>query len=462
MKYLKSFTVLLLLILTTSCGVKRNYRSPDLSSYNLLFRDLSTTDTSNTSRLPWNNLFTDTLLQSLIENTLTNNPDLQIAVARVKKAEAIFRQSRAEFFPSLNAGLNASFQNLNESGQGFPESYQIFGATSWEADIWGKLRSSKRAALASLLASESYKRVVQTQLIASVAINYYTLIALDAQLEITQSTVEKRIKNVEIMEIMKDNDVITGADLVLSQANRYSAEVLIPDLKQRIYETENTLNLLMGQNPGSIERNKLEDQELSADLKTGVPAQLLANRPDVQEAEYRLRYFFELTNVARRYFYPSLTISARGGITETSLQQLFNTPFVFWNVTGGLIQPIFNYGLNRQRLKVAQADFEEYQAVFKKTLLTAGEEVVNAMLGYQTATEKITLRAMQIEYLEKSVEFTMELLKYTSSTNYIDVLTSEVNLLQAQLNSVNDKLEQLQSVVLLYQSLGGGWKDDEE
>jgi NodT family efflux transporter outer membrane factor (OMF) lipoprotein len=382
-----------------------------------LYRDHSTSDTSNISDIPWNKLFTDPLLQSIIENTITNNPDLQIAVARVKKAEANFRQSRAEFFPSLSAGLNASFQNLNEDGQGIPESYQIFGTTSWEADIWGKLRSSKRAALASFLASDAFRRAVMTQLIASVAINYYSLMALDAQLEIAQSTVEKRIRNVEVMEIMKENDVITGADLVLSQANQYSAEVLIPDLKQRIYETENTLNLLMGQNPGPIERNKLEDQELSAELKTGVPAQLLSNRPDVQEAEYRLRYFFELTNVARSYFYPSLTISARGGITETSLEQLFSAPFIFWNITGGLIQPIFNYGLNRQRLKVANADFEEYQAAFKKTLLTAGEEVVNAMHGYQTATEKITLRARQIEYLGKSVEFTMELLKYTSSTN---------------------------------------------
>jgi NodT family efflux transporter outer membrane factor (OMF) lipoprotein len=459
MKYLKSLTVLLLLILTTlSCGVRRTHRSSDLSQYSQLYRELSSTDTSNISDIPWNKLFTDPLLQSLIEKTITHNPDLQIAIARVKKAEANFRQSRAEYFPSLNAGLNASFQNLNEQGQGIPESYQIFGTTSWEADLWGKLRSSKRAALASLLASEAYKRAVLTQLIASVAINYYTLAALDAQLEIAQSTVEKRIKNVEVMEIMKENDVITGADLVLSQANRYSAEVLIPDLKQRIYETENILSVLMGQNPGPIERSKLEDQELSADLKTGVPAQLLANRPDVQEAEYRLRYFFELKNVARRYFYPSLTISARSGITETSLQQLFSAPFLFWNVTGGLTQPIFNYGLNRQRLKVAEADFEESQALFKRTLLTAGEEVVSALHGYQTATEKITLRSRQIEYLEKSVEFTMELLKYTSSTNYIDVLTSEVNLLQAQLNIVNDKLDQLQSIVLLYQSLGGGWK----
>jgi outer membrane protein TolC len=165
-----------------------------------------------------------------------------------------------------------------------------------------------------------------------------------------------------------------------------------------------------------------------------------------------------MTNVARKYFYPSLTLSATTGITSTDLSQLFNAPSVFWSVVGGLTQPIFNHGQNKQRLRVAKDNQAEYLQIYKQTLLSAGQEVVNAMYGYQTATEKISLRASQIEYLEKSVDYTMELLKYTSSTNYTDVLTSEVNLLSAQLNSINDKLQQLQSVVSLYQSLGGGWK----
>jgi outer membrane protein TolC len=216
--------------------------------------------------------------------------------------------------------------------------------------------------------------------------------------------------------------------------------------------------VLLGRNPGPIERNSLNEQAIANELKTGVPAQLLANRPDVQEAEYQFRYGFEMTNVARKYFYPSLTLSATTGITSTDLSQLFNAPSVFWSVVGGLTQPIFNHGQNKQRLRVAKDNQAEYLQIYKQTLLSAGQEVVNAMYGYQTATEKISLRASQIEYLEKSVDYTMELLKYTSSTNYTDVLTSEVNLLSAQLNSINDKLQQLQSVVSLYQSLGGGWK----
>ena len=459
-KYRRSFIFLLLgVTFLTSCKVFHPRELYDISAYDNLFRELDVTDSTNFPDISWRNLFTDPNLQTIIEKAIINNPDMQIATARIKKAEAAFRQSRAELFPSLNAGFNAVRQNLNENGQGIPEAYQLFGSTSWEADIWGKLRSAKRASLASLLAGEAYKRAVTTRLIAFVAENYYILLALDAQLVITEQTLEKRIRNVEVMELLKENDVITGADLVLSQANRYSAEVTIPDLKQRIYETENVLNLLMGESPGPVTRGAIYEQELSADLNAGIPAQLLANRPDVQEAEYRLRYFYELKNVARSYFYPALTITARGGLTETSLQGLFDSPFLFWNIAGGLTQPIFNHGLNRQRLRTAEADLEEYQAVFKKNLLAAGEEVVNAMHGYQTATDKISIRASQIEYLEKSVEFTMELLKYTSSTNYIDVLTSEVNLLTAQLNSVNDKLEQLQAIVFLYQSLGGGWKE---
>jgi NodT family efflux transporter outer membrane factor (OMF) lipoprotein len=452
--------LIILLILTftaSSCKVMHLGQFPEIKTENSLYRDLDISDSSNIAMVPWQELFTDTCLQTIIEKTVRNNPDMQVAIARVKKAEAAFRQSRAEFFPSLNAGFNASYQS-ETGGIGVPEYYQLFASTSWEADIWGKFRSAKRASLASLMASEAFKRAVTTDLIASAAINYYNLLALDAQLDITQRTLEKRISNAETMEALRDNDLITSADLVLSQANRYSTEIIIPELKQRIYETENVLSLLMGQEPGPIVRTSLEQQNLSEDLRTGVPAQLLANRPDVLEAEYRLRYYYETAKSARANFYPALTITARGGLTEASLNALFNQPLFFYNIVGGLVQPIFNYGLNKQRFLSATADFEESQASFRKILLNAGSEVVNAMHSYETATDKILIREKQIGYLEKAVDYTTELLKYTSTTSYIDVLTSEVTLLSAQLNGVNDKFEQLQSIVALYQSLGGGWQ----
>jgi multidrug efflux system outer membrane protein len=448
----------LLIFFLSSCKILQPYKQPDIVSEEKLFRELAVNDSTNIADIPWKSLFTDKLLQNLIEEAINNNPDLQIAITRMKKAEANLKQSKASLFPTLNAFADASFQSNNSIIPGVPASYQLYGVTSWEADIWGRLRSAKRANLALFLESEAYKRAVQTQLIANVADSYYTLMAFDAKLRVTEKTIENRNSDVETMKMMKDNDLVTGADLVQSQANMYSAKVTIPEIKQSIYETENALSVLLGRNPGPITRGSLDEQEISPDLKTGIPAQLLANRPDVQEAEYQFRYGFEMTNVARKYFYPSLTISATGGITSTDLSKLFNASSVFWNLVGGLTQPILNQGQNKQRLRIAQANQQEYLIAFKQTVLTAGQEVANAMHGYQSASEKITLRASQIDYLEKSVNYTMELLKYTSSTNYTDVLTSEVNLLSAQLNSINDKLQQLQAVLSLYQSLGGGWK----
>ncbi len=456
-KIIQLYILLVLLFIAESCKVTHLGKFPEIRADDNLYRDLDISDSLSIAVVPWRELFKDTCLQAIIEKAVSNNPDMQVAIARVKKAEAAFRQSRAEFFPSLNAGINATYQS-ETGGYGVPESYQVFASTSWEADIWGKYRSAKRASLASLMASEAFKRAVTTDLIASAAMNYYNLLALDAQLRITQRTLEKRISNAETMQALRDNDLITSADLVLSQANRYSTEIIIPDLKQRIYETENVLRLLMGQEPGPIERTSLEQQNLSEDLRTGVPAQLLANRPDVLEAEYRLRYYYETAKSARANFYPSLTITARGGLTEASMNALINQPLFFWTIIGGLVQPIFNYGLNKQRFLSAMADFEESQASFRKILLNAGSEVANSMHSYETATDKISIREKQIGYLEKAVDYTTELLKYSSTTSYIDVLTSEVTLLSAELNGVNDKVDQLQSMVTLYQSLGGGWQ----
>lgn len=458
MKKVRSFFILFLLILiAASCKVLQPERIPDLTPGENLYRDNGTGDTSSIAEIPWRELFTDPYLQNLIDSAVKYNPDIQVAIARVNSAEAVFRQSRAAFFPSFDAGFSAAFQSQNVN-VGVPELYQLYGSSSWEADIWGRLRSTKRANKAAFLASEASMRAVMTQLVSSVAMNYYALLALDAQLDITQQTVEKRISNVETMKALKQSDVVTGADLVLSEANRYSAEVTIPDLKQSIYQLENSLRLLTGQEPGPVVRGKLSDQDLAPDLKTGVPALLLANRPDVQEAEYTLRSSFYMIKTARASFYPSLSITGRAGISQTDISKLFSSPLFLWNIAGGLLQPIFNNGLNLQRLRVSRSVFDENLALYRKTLLGAGEEVANAMHAYETANEKISIRAQQIDYLQKSVDYTMELLKYTSNTSYIDVLTSEVNLLSAQLASVNDRLQQLQAIVTLYHSLGGGWR----
>jgi NodT family efflux transporter outer membrane factor (OMF) lipoprotein len=403
-------------------------------------------------------MFSDTLLQSLVQEGINNNPDLKIAVARIKSAAANAKQSKLQLLPVFDANGTATYQEVPSTEFGFPQAYLLQVTSSWEADVWGKLASAKRAVLASLLQSEAYKRAVQTQLISDIVSNYYLLMAYDEQLQVTERTVINREKEVETMKILKESNVVTGAAVVQSAANLYSVKITIPDLKENIHDTENAISLLLGKTPDTIFRTTLEQQNIITNLATGVPAQLLANRPDVQQAEYQLRNSFELVNVARTYFYPSFTITASAGFSNITIEQLFNPVSFFANITGGLLQPIFDQGRNKQRLSVAQAAQEEYLNTFKKTILTAGQEVSNALYSYQSAVQKQSLREQQINYLQKSVDYTKQLLEYSSATNYTDVLTSEQSLLAAQLSSINDKLQQLNAIVNLYRSLGGGWK----
>ena len=441
----------------TSCRVTQPYSRPD-NMIKGVYRGTSGSDTSNLAEIPWRQLFKDTLLQNLIDEGIHNNLDMKIAMARIDAAQANFQQSKAAFYPSLSANATSSSQKLAETQGGQKHYYETYLGSSWEVGLWGKLRSARRSSLALLLQSYAYKRAVQTQLVSDITTNYYALLGLDAQLEITNQTIENRKEDVETMKVLKQSDVVTGAAVVQSSANQYSVAVTVPDLRQEIWATENTISILLGRNPGPVIRGKLGDTDVSEDMKAGMPLQLLSYRPDVQEAEYQFRSNTELANVAKTNFYPALTITASGGLYSTNIGQVVNPAAFFGNIIGGLMQPIYNNGINQQRLKVAQAQQQESFQNFKQSLLTASQEVSNALYSYQTATDKIALRSQQIEYLRKSVEYTKELLKYTANTNYTDVLTSEQSLLSSELNSVNDRLQQLQAVVSLYRSLGGGWK----
>ena len=259
------------------------------------------------------------------------------------------------------------------------------------------------------------------------------------------------------MKELKKGAVVNGAAVVQSEANRYAAEVSIPDIKRSIRETENALDILLSRPPGAITRSTLTDQKVTAELQTGIPTQLLTNRPDVQQSEYAFRAAFENTNLARTYFYPSFTITASGGLSSLTLKDFF-TKSIFYNAAAGLTQPIFNQGINKARLRTAQAQQQEALNSFQKTLLVAGQEVSNALYAHETAVEKQDSRSKQIIALQKSVDYTQELLRYSSATNYTDVLTSEQNLLAAQLSGVSDKLQELQAIVNLYRALGGGWR----
>lgn len=452
-------------ILSLSACVTQKYSRPQVKNEDL-YRDINTTDTTTMADLPWKSLFSDTTLQSLIQQGINENLDLKQAIERIRISEATLRQSRAAFLPSLQADVSVTDAKQSQAALNFPagininletQTYRAALSTAWEADIWGKLSSAKRGAFATLLQSDATKRAVQTQLIATIANSYYTLLALDKQLAITEQTIKIRTEDVETMKALKEGAVVNGAAVVQSEANLYAAQVTIPDLKRSIKEAENALSVVLAKAPGTINRTTLDQQLPYTNLQTGVSAQLLQNRPDVIAAEFGFRAAFENTNVAKTYFYPALTLTATGGLTSLQLGNFFDNS-IFYNLVGGLTQPIFAKGANKARLTTAQANQQIAFYTFQQALLTGGQEVSNALYAYQTAAEKEETRAKQIASLTKAVDFTKELLRYSSATNYTDVLTSEQSLLTAQLSGINDRLQKLQSVVNLYRALGGGWK----
>lgn len=463
--YKYSFSVLTLSLLILAGCSSQQYTRPEVKSEQL-YRDQQTTDTNTIANLPWRSLFADPTLQSLIEQGLAQNLDLKQAIERIKIAEATLQQSRSALLPSLQGDLSVTDAKQSAKAVNFPagininletQTYRAQLSTSWEADIWGKLSSAKRSAYATLLQSDATKRAVQTQLIANIANAYYNLLALDQQLKITEQTVQVRTKSVATMKELKNGAIVNGAAVVQSEANLYAAQVSIPDLKRSIRETENALSNLIGSQSGAINRSTFDQQVVYSNLQTGVSAQLLQNRPDVQAAEFAFRAAFENTNVAKAYFYPALTLTASGGLTSLQLKDFFSNA-IFYNLVGGLTQPIFAKGQNKARLKTAQAQQQIAFYSFQQSLLTSGQEVSNALFAYQTALQKEETRVKQIAALTKAVDFTQELLRYSSTTNYTDVLTSEQSLLAAQLSGVSDKLQKLQAVVNLYRALGGGWK----
>jgi len=454
------FVLLFLGAMIVSCKVTKSYQSPGVQHMDT-FRGAETGDTLTIGNLPWRKVFTDTILQRIIEQGIAQNLDLQIAYTRIRQAQAYYKQSRSAFLPDMDANAGVGRVRLSKAqNYGVVSSvteYQIGLTASWEADIWGGLKSTKKASLASLLSTEAGARAIQSEIVSEIADLYYRLMALDEQLSITGQTVKNWDTTVLTMQSLQASARVTQAAVVQCVAQREAAAVTIPDINQGIQQTENALSILLGMPPSSISRSRLEDEFAVAMLNTGVPAQLLANRPDVQQAEQTYRAAFELTNVARTSFYPTLTITGGANFTSFSLSNLFDVASLGASVVGGLVQPIFNRRLNKTRLEVAKEQQQAALLGFRSTLLIAGQEVSDALSLHASAMGKIAVRTSEISALQQSVDYTQELLQ-NGFANYTEVITARQTLLAAQLGRVDDKLQELQSTVSLYTALGGGWR----
>lgn len=467
----KNFSKLLfaaaLAVALSSCLATKPYEEPEIDTENLFPFENVKLDSATLADMPWQEVFKDPQLRDLIEEALANNLNLQDAIQQIRVAEANFYQGKLSLLPSLNANGSFSYSKQSDNSVNFgddlgdisipaSEQYSVSLQSSWELDVWGKLSSTKRATFAALMQTEASRRAVQTRLIADIGNIYYRLLALDRQLNITRETVENRRSDVETVKSLKEGAIVTGVSVQQSIANRYAAEVMIPDLEQQITEQENTLSILLGRSPDAVNRTTLDEQQPIDSLATGMPGQLLRNRPDIIAAEYAFRAAFEQTNNARAFFYPAFRLTAEGGFQSLETQNLFQPGSVFYNLVAGLTQPIFNKGENRARLKRTKAQQEQSLLQLRNTILNAGREVSNAMSQYQNAEQRLELRKKQLEALINAVDFSRELLQY-GEANYTEVLTAQQNLLSAQLSNVNDRLQQLIAGVDLYRALGGGW-----
>lgn len=464
---LKILPALLLTVSLSACIATKSYKKPDLDTKTLYPFEQVEMDSATLADMPWQKIFKDPQLRTLIGEALQNNLDLRSAVQQIRVAEANFYQGKMNMLPSLGAGASLSHNEQSDNSVNFgsslqnltipgSETYSLSMSSSWEIDVWGKLTSAKKASYASLLQTEATRRAIQTKLIAQVANSYYRLLALDRQLKVTRQTIQNRRQDVQTVKSLKESGIVTGVSVQQSIANRYAAEVTIPELEQQITEQEHALSNLLGRAPGSIRRTSLSRQDPIDSLATGLPAQLLRNRPDILAAEYSFRNAFELTNNARAYFYPSFTLTARGGYQSLQTSNLFQPGSVFYNLIAGLTQPIFNKGQNRARLERSKAQQQQALLQLKSTIINAGTEVSNAMSQFQNAQRKLELRQHQLEALEKSVEYSRELLQY-GEANYTEVLTAQQSLLSAKLSIIRDQLQQLTAGVDLYRALGGGW-----
>ena len=459
MKKIILFSTLVLAL--NSCSIYKSYERSEEITTDGVYRDVATdtitNDTTNFGDLPWRELFRDPLLQGLIEEGLANNVDLQTAILRVDQASAQLLSAKLSYLPSLN--LTPQISVTGDDGTTIAQSYEIPVSASWEIDLFGNLLNAHRGAKATLLQQEAYKQAVQSSLVASIANSYYTLLMLDRQIEIADETVVIWRDQVNTLTTMQAVGMATSADVAQARASYVSTEATLVDLQRQCRETENALCVLLGKAPQRLERGRLEDQQLPEQVEVGVPALMLSNRPDVMQAEMQLASAYYTTNQARAAFYPKLTLTGSAGWVDGLGQVVTNPAGWILSAVASLTQPIFNRGQLISNLRVSKDEEQIALLNYKQSILEAGKEVCDALYAAETADRMLQLRTQQCDELEKAV-LSSEALFRVGDVSYIELLTARQSLLSAQLSEVAEAVTRMQSVVTLYNALGGGRTDN--
>ena len=458
----------LFLLSVTACRVSKDVTIPT-TAIPESFRNAAN-DTNTIATTSWRSFFQDPGLQALIDSGLAYNNDLLIAIQNINIAQQNLKQARMSLVPAVNMNVTASTNfpsknSLNGSltsqfaGTDHIEDYSANIGLSWEADIWGKVRNRKRSALAVYLQSEEARKGIQTSLISTIAQTYYSILALDEQLFIAKRNLALNDSTLFVMKLQQEAGQVTMLAVQQAQAQQLAAAQLVPELEQNIQLRENALSVLTGTAPHAIARSTgLNNIGIPEQLQAGIPAQLVSNRPDVKSAELALTVANARVGLAKADFYPSLMISASGGLNSFKASNWFSIPgSLFGTAAGALAQPILQRRQIKTQYEIAKAEREKTVISFRKTVLNAVQEVSDALISIEKLDEQYLVANDRATTLRLAIT-NANLLFNSGMANYLEVITAQSNVLQSELALANIRLTRLNAVTNLYRALGGGWQ----
>ena len=449
--------LLLACFLLSSCGLYKNYERPEDIRTDGLYGSAQVGNTEQSlGAKAWREFFTDPTLQALIERGLSQNANMRQVDLQIQEAQAYLKVAKLAYIPSLSLAPQGQLSSMDWNKP--LKFYSVPLTATWQIGSLGSLRNAKKSAQVALEQSKTVRQAVQQNLVSNIANLYYTLCSLDAQMALSQSTAKNWRQSVEMTKKLMEAGRSNKAAVSQTEANCLSVEASVLDLEDAIRQTENALCTILGEAPHHIERTSLASFQAPAVIETGIPLALLQNRPDVKQAELQLASAFYAVNSATANFFPSLTISGTLGFTNNGGALELSPGQWIWNALGQLLQPIFQNGRLRAQKRVAEMQQMEAKIGFEHALITAGNEVNTALVKLQTAEGKSTLIAQQIVAMQDAVDATTALYKDNVSrqVNYLNVLTAQTGLLNAQLGQLANRYAIISATIELYQTLGGG------
>jgi multidrug efflux system outer membrane protein len=466
----KIVLVAILITAIISCKVSKDIETPK-DAFPENFRNASVSkDTTSIGDVEWKNFFTEKDIIQLIDSAVARNNDLQIATKNIEIAQYRFTQSKWGNVPQVNLSVTASTSNPSDNsftgknlsqalGQKHIDDYSAGATLSWEADIWGKIRSQKQGAFAGYLQSAEVKKALQTNIVANVSKGYYNLLMLDAQLDIARQNLKLNDSTTSIIKLKYDAGQVTSLAIQQSEAQKLNAAQLIPLLEQNIAIQENALSVLTGSFPNSKTRSiKLSAIEVKNNAAIGIPSSLVSRRPDVKSAELALKIANANVGITKADFYPTLRITAQGGVNSFETSNWFNIPAsLFGTVAGGLTQPLFNNKRVKTQYNIAVAEREKAVFSFRQSVLVAVSEVSDALVKVEKLQQQESFLKERVKTLQQAIKNSNLLFK-NGMAEYLEVLSAQSNLLQSELELADLKREQLSANTELYRALGGGWK----